>query len=233
MPNWCTTRLHFYGEETIVVDFYEKLTGWFNAKESIYEYKNNFGIQWLGNILAYTFGKAFVKEHEHDTDLNFRGWIQDIDTFAEYNAEKKVWLFTATMESAWCPHMRMWYLILEKLYGKDADIHISYISDEPNMGSYFIHDPDHIIYKSENIYHVEAWDMNDRFGLEECDCEYEKKDLIEVLKDFFDIECTEDMLDDTDKLNEMIQEVIKESGQPKGDCGFYVCKYRIAKKEDY
>lgn len=231
MPNWCTTRLHFYGEESIVTDFYEKLSDWINAKESIYE--SDFGIKWLGNILAYTFGKAFVTVHKHDTNLNFRGWLQDIDTFAEYDTEKKVWLFTATMESAWCPHMRMWYLVLEKLYGKDADIHIAYVSDEPNMGSYFIHDPDHIIYKSENVYHVDAWDLIDRFGLEECDCDYEEDELTEALRDFFGINCTKEMLNSIGRLNEIIQEAIEDSGLTDYDCGFHIKKYEITKKGDY
>ena len=33
---------------------------------------------------------------------------------------------------------------------------------------------------------------------------------------------------DADKLNEMIQDVIKKSGQSEDDCGFYIYKYDIA-----
>lgn len=231
MTNWCHTSIYFYGEESIVFDFYEKINTWINAEESIY--KNGFGVSWLGNILGHTFGKDFVKEHEYDTNLGFRGLIQFLDEPEKFSVEKDIWFFNAYVASAWCPLMKMWYLVIEKLYGKNANIHIAYTAEESGMGVYCICDPDHIIHDTENVYHIDAWDTNYRFGLEECFCEYEEDELIEVIKDFFDISCTKDMLDDTDKLNEMIQDVIKESGQPKGDCGFYVCKYRIAKKEDY
>lgn len=233
MSNWCCTNMYFYGEESIIFDFHKKLTKWINAKESICE--NGFGVSWLGNILGYTFGKDFVKEHAYDTNLDFRGWVQFLDAPEKYGTkkEKDTWLFNVTMESAWCPHIKMWYLVIEKLYGKDANIHIAYSAEETGMGLYCLYDPDHIIYGTEKVYRVDAWDMKDRFGLEECFCEYEEDELIEAIKDFFDIDCTEDMLNDTDKLNETIQEIIKESGQSEDDCGFYVYKYDIAKKEDY
>lgn len=231
MSNWCNTSMYFYGEESIVTDLHKKVTKWLNAKELIY--KSDFGIPWLGNVLAYTFGKDFVKEHEYDANLNFRGWIQDLDSIIEYDTEKKVWLFTIGMESSWYPHLKMWYLVLEKLYGKNADIHIAYMSDEPGMRSYHMYDPDHIIYDTEKIYHVDAWDANYKFGFEECVSEYEEEELIATIKDFFNITCTGDMLDDLDNLNEMIQKAIKDSGESDDDCGFYISKYKVAKKEDY
>lgn len=233
MSNWCCTNMYFYGDESIILDFHKKLTKWINAEESICE--NSFGISWLGNILGYTFGKDFVKEHAHDTNLDFRGWVQFLDTPEKFGTkkEKDVWLFNVTMESAWCPHMKMWYLVIEKLYGKDANIHIAYSAEETGMGLYCLCDPDHIIYDTEKVYRVDAWDINRKFGLEECFCEYEEDELIKAIKDFFDISCTKDMLDDADKLNKMIQDIIKESGQSENDCGFYVKKYEIVDKEDY
>ena len=176
---------------------------------------------------GYTFGKDFVKEHEYDDNINFRGWVEFLDT-PEKHKEKDVWLFNVTMKSAWYPHITMWYLVIEKLYGKHANINIAYSAEETGMRLYCLCDPDHIIYDTENVYHVDAWDAKCRFGLEECLCEYEEGELIEVIKDFFDISCTKDMLDDTDKLNEMIQDIIKKSGQSEDDCGFYVYKYDIA-----
>ena len=225
MPNWCNTNMYFYGEESIILDFHKKLTKWINADESICE--NGFGVSWLGNILGYTFGKDFVKEHEYDDNINFRGWVEFLDT-PEKHKEKDVWLFNVTMKSAWYPHITMWYLVIEKLYGKNANINIAYSAEETGMRLYCLYDPDHIIYDTENVYRVDAWDAKCRFGLEECLCEYEEGELIEVIKDFFNISCTKDMLNDTDKLNEMIQDIIKKSGQSEDDCGFYVYKYDIA-----
>ena len=231
MPNWCYTSIYFYGEESIIFDFHKKLNTWLNAEESICE--NGFGISWLGNILGYTFGKDFVEEHVHDTNLSFRGWVDFLDEPESCSVKKDMWLFNVTMESAWCPHMKMWYLVIEKLYGKNADIHIAYSAEELGCALYCVCDPDHIIYDTEKIYHVDTWDINNRFGLEECFSEYEEDELIGVIKDLFDISCTMDMFDDIDELNETIKEAIKESGQSEYDCGFYIRKYEIAKKEDY
>ena len=231
MPNWCHTNIYFYGEESIVFDFYKKLNKWINAEESICE--NCFGVSWLGNIIGYTFGKNFVKEREYDTNLRFRGWIRSLDEPENFSVKKDTWFFTATMESAWYPHMKMWYLVIEKLYGKNANIHIAYHAKEPGMRLYCILDQDHIIYKTEKVYHIDAWDINDKSGLKKCSCEYEEDELIEIIKEFFNINCTENMLDDIDKLNETIREIIKESGQSENDCGFYIKKYKIVKTGNF
>lgn len=235
MPNWCATNIFFYGNEELIKDFHRKLTKWLSADKSIY--KNSFGVGWLGNVLAYTFGNDFVKENISNDNLRFRGLVEYMDEEISHCklevGSKDVCFFRVDTESAWCPHMKMWYLIIEKLYGKNADISIAYVSDEPGIGVYCICDPDHIIYDTEKVYRVDAWDINCKFGLEECFCEYGEDELIKAIKDFFDISCTKDMLDDADKLNEMIQDVIKESGQSENDCGFYVKKYEIVDKEDY
>ena len=231
MPNWCHTNIYFYGEESIVLDFYKKLNKWINAEESICE--NCFGVSWLGNILGYTFGENFVKEREYDTSLKFRGWIESLDKPENFSVKRGTWFFTATMESAWCPHMKMWYLVIEKLYGKNANIHIAYHAKEPGMRLYCIFDPDHIIYKTEKVYHIDAWDINDKSGLKKYSCEYEEDELIELIKELFGINCTDNMLDDIDKLNKTIREIIKESGQSENNCEFYINKYKIVKTGNF
>lgn len=156
MPNWCYTSMYFYGEESIVFDFYNKLNKWINAEESLC--KSDFGVSWLGNILGYTFGKDFVEEHKYDTNLSFRGLIQFLDEPEKFSAKKDIWFFNAYVMSAWCPLIKMWYLVIEKLYGKNANINIAYTAEESGMGVYCICDPDHIIYDTENVYRVDAWD---------------------------------------------------------------------------
>lgn len=231
MTNWCHTNIYFYGEESIVLDFYKKLNKWINAEESLCE--NHFGVSWLGNILGYIFGKNFVKEHEYDTNLKFRGWIESLDEPENFSVKKDTWFFTATMESAWYPHIKMWYLVIEKLYGKNANIHIAYHAKEPGMGLYCIFDPDHIIYKTEKVYHIDVWDINNKSGLKRYSCEYEEDELIELIKELFGINCTDNMLDDIDKINKTIREIIKESGQSENDCEFYINKYKIVKTGDF
>ena len=41
------------------------------------------------------------------------------------------------------------------------------------------------------------------------------------------------MLDDIDKLNKTIREIIKESGQSENNCEFYINKYKIVKTRNF
>ena len=101
------------------------------------------------------------------------------------------------------------------------------------MGNYalikpFEHNPFQKMKVSKSGIYLDSGGVTPEYNSEEDGRMYEEEELIELIKDFFDISCTKDMLDDTDKLNEMIQDVIKKSGQSEDDCGFYVYKYDIA-----
>ena len=233
MPNWCNTTIVFYGDKKIVKDFYNKLTTCLDDKESIIS--NGFGVSWLGNILGHVLGKEYVKKNISSEEVHFRGYITHINNIDEFSLKngRKVTKFTIDTTTAWSPCIKMWYKIFDKLYPRGT-IDIAYIADEVGCQLHQIHDPEHLIYDTEELYYIDKHGEINDYDLNELHDVYTKKELIAILKEVFTdfkeiksrpyvnvaLACL------LNKFNESIEQYIK-SKTEVDDCWFNITEYEM------
>ena len=122
MPNWCDTRINFFGSDA------EKLHK--NICDWCYEEDASPGFEkyWLSNIAE----KALGYNVDKDTNApNCSGYIYFI---SEYNDEH----FYVETYTAWQPCLRVFSEVVEKF---NYDIEITYAAEEPGAVLYCSNDP--------------------------------------------------------------------------------------------
>lgn len=124
MPNWCSTRIIFSGDNESLRDFYEKLE--MCTSENYVGACNGFGKMWLGNIVSI-FEGDYHKVH-------CRGSIEYLDNRIDTNGT-----IVMDTETAWDPCIEMFDEIIQKNYVDDDGvdkIYYDYIAEEFGCGIY-------------------------------------------------------------------------------------------------
>ena len=115
MPNWCQTRMQIACQNTVIAeDLLAKIKDWVSSEKM----ETDFGRNWLGNIVLGA--KIGTIDEGKDTDIECRGWLDDVYTDG---STVEVWTLTA-----WTPKMRMWKLIVDK-YAPGAKITYEAVED--------------------------------------------------------------------------------------------------------
>lgn len=165
MPNWCSTRINFYGDKTALSDLHDKTEKYTSSSIEKSDFKNS----WLGNIVL-----GFGLTYDGDNGVGCRGSLDCLDETNE-NGE-----FSAFTETASVPMIKMWEKIIEKHYS-DSDgnplIFFDWLAEELGCG----------LYCTNNI---EAF--AEKYRCDFCiDDDYEtfyfdnEKDVIETANEFF------------------------------------------------
>jgi len=90
----------------------------------------------------------------YDSKANYRGDIVDIN---KLNEKDGYHYFSISTETAWMPMIKMWHLMLKKLYpGKD--IHLAYQAEEPGLDIFMKYDEEGIFYDED--YYIELYIEN-------------------------------------------------------------------------
>lgn len=136
MPNWCETKIFInYENEKKLKQLESKINSWMQTNYL----ENDFGREWLGNIVGNS-GIGTVNENP-EFDVRCRGWLEDMRV--EDNQH------ILQVETAWIPMLNMWVLLLDK-YLPDAEI--IYRAEECGMGIYDTNDPSLV-----DKYFIDAW----------------------------------------------------------------------------
>lgn len=157
MPNWCSTNIIIYHDDSEKLKHFDKLIDEWTSKEN--NHGNGFGLSWLGNIVLNS-GIGTVDEGK-ETDLRCRGDITNKDLY-EYQLH-------INTETAWVPMLKMWVKLLEK-YLPDAVL--TYTAEESGCELFYTNDPDY-----EDKYFLDIWDLE---GVESS-WEYSEDDVKEIL----------------------------------------------------
>lgn len=183
MPNWCNTTIWLTVPEKGIEElkkFEELLDKWTSYK---YE-ENDFGLDWLGNIVGNS-GIGTI-DTGADTDLPCRGSLLSTDTNIYKDGDAVLSLQT---ETAWEPMLDMWVKLRDK-YLPDAEI--TYAATEPGCGLYLTNDPS---YKDKYI--IDPYD----FDSLDYDEELSEKDLVQTLQEALQTEETDinTLIDEADE----------------------------------
>lgn len=176
MANWCQTKITInHEDENKLIDLYNKIEKWCET-----DYKQNgFGNYWLGNIVGNS-GIGTVDENPN-TDLRCRGMITYLEII-----DNQLLIDT---ETAWQPMLQMWVKLIDK-YLPDAEL--IYNAEECGCELYYTNDPCLI-----DGYIIDAWDIDNIYGMLDADETY----LIKLLQDLLKTEeCN------IDKLIKMFEE---------------------------
>lgn len=156
MPNWCLNRINIICKDNeVLTELKNKIEFWtsFNYCE------NGFGLDWLGNIV----GNSGLDNNENgDFSIRCRGRIIYLEQF---NNELNI-----DTETAWSPHVKMWKLLVDKLY-PDKEIDVIFTGEEGS--SYTTNDPE-----LKDNYIIDSW-CNEL----DSDWKVDKESLIERLQE--------------------------------------------------
>lgn len=178
MPNWCTTRITINNDNQEELSKFNKLLDkWMETNYM----ENDFGLDWLGNIVGNS-GIGTVDTGK-ETDLSCRGYITDKDLYENQ--------LTINTETAWQPMLKMWDKLLEK-YLPEAEL--IYEAEECGCELYCTNDP-----VMRNKYYIDCWGINDICL--NSDCEAIERDVIDILQSLLKTKET-----NIDKLMEMLRE---------------------------
>ncbi len=125
MPNWCFTTIQIQHKDQTVL---EKLDSLLDEWTSRNYCENDFGLNWLGNIVG---NSGIDNMDKGDFTLSCRGRIYD-----RMLCPNELQFHT---ETAWRPMLEMWVVLCEK-YAPGADI--IYTAEESGNGIYLTNDPD-------------------------------------------------------------------------------------------
>lgn len=160
MSNWCFTRINIinHNNDNKIENLYNLIKEWTSNN---YE-ENDFGLQWLGNIVGNS-GIGTIDEGK-ETDLMCRGSLNYIEL-----VEKNQLLIET--ETAWVPMLRMWVKILDK-YLPDAEL--IYEAEECSNELYSTNDE-----SLRDKYIIDCW------GIDEIESNWEssKENVINILQE--------------------------------------------------
>lgn len=134
MPNWC------YSNITIQSDDKQKLEELYNlilkwTDHSLIE--NDFGDNWLGNIVEGSGIATYRKENFYDANnklISCRGTLDYVDFYTQD--------IMISTDTAWAPATKMWQLICDKYLPSDYEIF--YDASEPGCGIFSTNRPDYL-----------------------------------------------------------------------------------------
>lgn len=121
MANCCSTQIRFYGNETAISDFFNRILH--AVSEDTHPDKSICDRSWLGNITK-EFGIDFERE-----GISVRGNITDIS----YDSS------TIYTDTVWTPKLQMWNAIIAKHYSNDSGeplIYFDWFAEEFGCGIY-------------------------------------------------------------------------------------------------
>lgn len=120
MPNWCISENYIHGPKTEIDTLYGKITEFtkHNAKE------NDFGLNWLGNIILNSGFQTTDEDNENGFEC--KGSIVEYEIISE----DVLGLF---IESAYEQMNKIWLALIEK-YAPNCKLH--FIAYEPNNNIY-------------------------------------------------------------------------------------------------
>ena len=153
MKNYVITRIVFQGRDS--QKLYQDIKDWI----SVNRFPNQYGKNWLGNIL---YGSGLTVD-PNDGQYKNNGEILEINDYEDEGLE----IVEGTQNR---PLVKMWYDIMK---AKNYDVNLSYwaVNDENKIYEEYS--------EYESIYHVEAYDPN---GLEISD-DYWESELNALIKD--------------------------------------------------
>lgn len=159
MPNWCFTRINIinHNDDDRIENLYNLIKEW----SSNNYVENDFGPQWLGNIVGNS-GIGTIDEGK-ETDLRCRGRLNYIEL-----VEKNQLLIDT--ETAWSPMLKMWVKILDK-YLPNAEL--IYEAEECGNELYSTNNE-----SLKDKYIIDCW------GISEIESNWEasKEDVINILQ---------------------------------------------------
>lgn len=141
MPNWCSTRIEFVGNVTDIEDLHNKIIEYTEMNSM----ENGFGEWWLGNVVC-GFGYKDRIDIDSDKNIRCRGTVEDIGEVTTYRNET---YFTIDTETAWCPMIKMWELIIKEHY--DNRIKIYWLAEECGNGLYETNNINHFINEAYKV----------------------------------------------------------------------------------
>ena len=130
MPNWCYTDIKIKCEnDEAARGLNSKIEEWISSDYA----ENNFGKNWLGNIV----GNSGIDSMEDGGDfhLRCRGVLSYLEQVRDI-------LFVST-ETAWEPMLKMWTMICDKYLG-EGKYKLFYIADEQGGGVFNSNDPAYV-----------------------------------------------------------------------------------------
>ena len=157
MPNWCYTRIRVEDEKKNLENFKSLVEKWTSHNFG----KNDFGLNWLGNIVGNS--KIGTIDTEDESFLACRGRLLEIEV---HDGEMII-----DTETAWGPMLKMWAILFEK-YLPDAIFY--YAAEEGGTGLYITDDP-----LMENKYVIYS-DGEDEI---EYDSEATEETVVNILKE--------------------------------------------------
>ena len=167
MPNWCYTNITIYhSDEEKVKALYDKIKEW-TSKDFV---KNDFGNEWLGNVV----GNSGIADPLKAEAPKCRGTLLEI--ILDNNR------ISMNTETAWSPHVKMWQMICDK-YLPGAEIY--YTAEETGCCLYWSNEPEVI-----GKYNVDLWEPPS-------DCKYDsmpdadEKVVVEFLQYVFNTKETD------------------------------------------
>ena len=160
MSNWCCTRISIESDNEKGLENLNNLIKEWTSKNYM---KNDFGTDWLGNIVLGS-GIGTVDAGK-DTDLNCRGTLNELDMPSGNQ------LLICT-ETAWVPMLTMWVKLVDKyLPGAEliyeSDEESDYATNDPELTGKFI---------------IDSWDVDDV----ESDWEAGEAKVVEILQGLLD-----------------------------------------------
>ena len=172
MPNWCLTIFKFHGSEKDLEIFDQKITEWTSKNFA----QNDFGYEWLGNILYGAGLQDRIDNPDPEKCLACRGNIIG-SSCGCVDGTMDVWV-----ESAWVPMAKMWAEVI-KVLGLDIDF--SFSAEEPGCELYWNYDPGYGDFDDFEV-HI-CIDLDDK-GFEEYTTE---EDAVEMLNDIYHLNATD------------------------------------------
>ncbi len=165
MANWCYTNITIsHKDQGLLEGFFEKIEEW-TSKDYV---KNDFGHNWLGNIV----GNSGIAKWTDDFHTDSGEYIKARGTLNERHLNKG-YINLAT-KTAWGPMMRMWVLVCEK-YLPGAEI--IFTAEESGNLLYQTNDPD-----LEGKYYIDVWEPPEEFEDIESDFEASEEYTIAFLQ---------------------------------------------------
>ena len=150
MPNWCLSENYIHGPETEINTLYGKIKEFtkHNAKD------NDFGLNWLGNIVLNSGFQTTDEDNENGFEC--KGSIVK----CEIISENELGIFT---ETAYGQMNRIWVVLIEK-YAPNCKLH--FIAYEPNNEVFEKYEDlsDSILYFNDIDYNIEV-DIEDKTHL--------------------------------------------------------------------
>ena len=192
MPNWCINYININSKNKEgLKKLYNKIEEWTSKDYK----KNDFGHNWLGNIIG--FSKIDSMKDGEFINVRCRGRLD----YMELTTDSLV----ITTETAWSPQIKMWKMIIDK-YLPDAEV--IYSAEECGDCLYLTNDPALInsynitVYDSEELKRLTDVNISSVFSLH-------ANDLVPELQKMLNVKDTSSSKDNKKYVDSLITKVLE------------------------